>query len=70
MKIHCNDIEVLNFLVSKDRCDDSNWRNYWSRDVEKIGFSIDDTASDYYRPFIPGILLLHTCMCDFTIIYL
>ena len=52
LQIHCNDVEVLNFLLSDDTCDDSDWRKYWSRDVDKIGFTIDDTASHYYRLMI------------------
>ena len=58
LQIHCNDVEVLNFLLSDETCDDSDWRKYWSRDVDKIGFNIDDTASDYYRlMIIPGYQL-------------
>ncbi|KAL5264054.1 hypothetical protein ACHWQZ_G005225 [Mnemiopsis leidyi] len=49
LQIHCNDVEVLNFLLSDDTCSNSDWRKYWSRDVEKIAFSRSDTASDYYR---------------------
>ena len=55
LQIHCNDVEVLNFLLSDDTCPNRHWRKYWSRDVDKIGFTIDDTASDYYRLMtIPG----------------
>ena len=56
LQIHCNDVEVVNFLLSERLCDDQylDWTRYWSKDVEKIGFDIYDTASDYYRPFIPG----------------
>ena len=57
LQIHCNDVEVVNFLLSGQMCNDDrylDWRSYWSKDVEKIGFDIYDTASDYYRPFIPG----------------
>ena len=56
LRIHCNDVAVVNFLLSDDTCDiiNSNWRDYWSRDVEKIAFS-PSTASDYYRlMIIPG----------------
>ena len=53
VKIHCNGVEVLNILMSDDTCsnsDWSDWRDYWSRDVEKIYFNPSyDTASDYYR---------------------
>ena len=58
LQIHCNDVEVLNFLLSGETCTSySDWRDYWSRDVEKIAFTVGDTASDYYRLF-PGKLLL------------
>ena len=45
--IHCNDAEVLNVLMSDTTCN-SGWNKYWSRDVEKIEFTTDDTASDFY----------------------
>ena len=50
--IHCNNNEVLNVVMSDiGTCGISNWRQYWSKDVEKIMFfSSYDTASDYYRP--------------------
>ena len=41
--IHCNNVEVVNILIS-------DWSYYWSRTVGKIWiFPYDDTASDYYR---------------------
>ena len=53
LKIDCNGVEVVNILMSDDTCRDSDWReywrDYWSRDVEKMYFSVSDTASDYYR---------------------
>ena len=48
--IHCNNVEVLNFLMSDSTCIHSSWSTYWSRTVEKIWFHPDyDIASDYYR---------------------
>ena len=47
--IHCNEVEVLNTLLSST-CGNREWSTYWSRDVATIEFSIYDTASDYYRP--------------------
>ena len=42
--IHCNNVEVLNFLMS-DTCN-----SYWSRTVGKFRFHPNyDTASDYYK---------------------
>ena len=49
--IHCNDIEVVNVLVSDYTC------NSWNRDVDTIEFESSDTASDFYstkRPISPG----------------
>ena len=57
LKIHCNGVEVLNILISDNTCSYSDWRKYWSRDVEKIDFyPSSDTASDYYRAGMTGIL--------------
>ena len=48
--INCNEVEVLNVLLSESTCSVSWWNTGWSRDVEKISFSsYSDTASDYYR---------------------
>ena len=44
--IHCNEVEVLNTLVSEATCD--TWSTGWNKDVTKIEFSSSDTASDYY----------------------
>ena len=55
LQIHCNDVEVLDILISDTTCSDGFWGRYWPRDVEKIYFPSDDTASDYYRPYLgPG----------------
>ena len=68
LQIHCNDVEVLNFPMDV-ACTHNDWRDFWSRDVEKIVFY--DTASDYFRPFISGSArIINTCICDFTIFYL
>ena len=56
LKIHCNGVEVLNVLISDNTCDNSDWRKYWSRDVEYIDFSGSDTTSEYYRAGQTGIL--------------
>ncbi|KAL5252523.1 hypothetical protein ACHWQZ_G015337 [Mnemiopsis leidyi] len=49
--VNCNDIEVLNVVLSSSTCTDNTWRTYWSRDVDKIYFHpTADKASDYYRP--------------------
>ena len=42
--IHCNNVEVLNFVMSY------TCNSYWSRTVGKVSFNpYYDTASDYYR---------------------
>ena len=47
--IHCNDVEVLDMLLSDATCSNGGLNTYWSRDVTKIQFSFVDTASDFYR---------------------
>ena len=50
--IHCNDIEVLNFVVSGTTCDDPAWstsQKRWEKKVVKIRFPGTDTASEFYR---------------------
>ena len=49
--IHCNDVEVLNVVLSDTICsDDATWTSYWTRDVGTIEFATLNTAADYYRP--------------------
>ena len=47
--IHCNEVEVLNFLMSDSTCSYNSWDTYWSNDVGKIFFEKWDEAADYYR---------------------
>jgi hypothetical protein len=48
--IHCNEEEVLKFLMSNSTCSDKHWSNKWTRKITKIRFNPDrDTASDFYR---------------------
>ena len=47
--IHCNEVEVLNTLISEATCSDSRWSTYWNNDVTKIKFESSDTASDGYK---------------------
>ena len=47
--IHCNDVEVLNMVLSDSTCLTYNfWNTYWSRKMKKIYFEGDDTASKFY----------------------
>ncbi|XP_063682557.1 uncharacterized protein LOC134817350 [Bolinopsis microptera] len=52
--IHCNEEEVLNILISDSTCSNSAWNQTWSRNIKKIMFSSQDTASNYYRVIKPG----------------
>ena len=47
--IHCNDVEVVNTLLSQATCSYSEWSTIWNRDVANILFHSYDRASDYYR---------------------
>lgn len=55
LQIHCNDVEVLNALLSDSFCTSPRYKGdgkaYWSRKVEKIEFNNGDTASDQYRSY-------------------
>ena len=48
--VHCNEVEVLNILMSDSTCGSSFWSSSWSGEVAKIEFDSSDTASDYYQP--------------------
>ena len=47
--VHCNEVEVLNILMSDSTCSRSEWNTYWSKNIAKIRFSKQDNASDNYR---------------------
>ena len=47
--VHCNNVEVINVVISDTTCSDSVWSTIWSKDVEWTYFHSYDTASDYYR---------------------
>ena len=50
--IHCNDVDVLNMVISDSTCRTYDfWNTYWSRNMKKIYFNGDDTASDFYSKF-------------------
>ena len=48
--VHCNEVKVINILMSDSTCSDGRWSTYWSGEVAKILFFSRDTASDYYQP--------------------
>ena len=47
--IHCNEVEVLNFVPSDSTCNNNQWNTHWKQDVGKMSFFQVDTASDYYK---------------------
>ena len=53
--IECNEVTVVDILISDETCDDpdSNWI-VWSRDAKEIEFDVYEEASDEYRPAPPG----------------
>ena len=60
--VHCNEVEVLNILMSDETCTYSNSGiagRQWSKKVEQISFQSWDTASDYFRS-APGKYYLRT----------
>ena len=54
LRINCNDVEVLDVVLSDRVCSDNRWSTNWNGDVERIEFRSRDTASDHYRPYIIG----------------
>ena len=48
--VFCNDVEMLNIMLSEDTCSVDDWTKEWKRDASKTIISSDsDTASDYIR---------------------
>ena len=47
--IQYNNVEVVNVVLSDEKCDNGDWREYWSKDIAEIRFSIADTASDFFQ---------------------
>ena len=47
--VHCNNVQVLNVVINGATCDKSDWRDFWSKDVDSIKFSQSDTASKYFK---------------------
>ena len=45
--IHCNEVQVVNVLLSSV-CTESSWRRWWEKKPTQIRFSYFDTASDSY----------------------
>ncbi|KAL5247615.1 hypothetical protein ACHWQZ_G019482 [Mnemiopsis leidyi] len=47
--VHCNDVEVVNVIISDTECNDNVWRSSWSADIKKLKFNGGDTASKHYK---------------------
>ena len=56
LQIHCNNVEVLNILLSDTRCSKKGWSTYWKRDVGVVDFDTGalDTASVCYKLSFSG----------------
>ena len=48
--IQCNNIELVNIVLSDTTCDTSGWRTNWNGNVKKIMFMAKDKGSKYYKP--------------------
>ena len=48
--IHCNEVEVLNVLISEIFCDDTKWER-WKRNAGRIRFIDDERATEFYWHF-------------------
>ena len=47
--IHCNGVEVVDMVMSNSTCEFQDfWYKFWSRNMERIFFRVDDSASDFY----------------------
>ena len=59
--VHCNEVEVLNFVMSNESCVRDWWSRTWGRDVAKMKFHYStlytDNASHYFRLLHPGNLI-------------
>ena len=54
LQIHCNNVEVLNILLSDTTCGNSDWSTYWNKDMGVVNFQVVDTASDCYKLSFSG----------------
>ena len=64
--IHCNNVKVLDMLLSDSTCGNTSWDTDSVNEVKKIWFSSIDTASDFYSFYIvfdPGDKLIRDFIC-------
>ena len=62
VQIFCDNVEVLNILISGETCDDGEWRRWAKELMDNQGgwgkgmmfFASRDTASDFYRSCPPS----------------
>lgn len=55
--VHCNEVRVLDFVLSDSTCSEGYWSKTWGRNVAKIRFTETDTASEFYRSQ-PGMQMI------------
>ena len=53
IQIHCNGVEVVNFVMTDETCSQAGWRSRWGKEVEKVLF-VANNAFKYYRPYRSG----------------
>ena len=49
LQIFCNEVEMVNILMSV--CENSDWNTYWTRQVARINF-FSSSRTQFYRPYI------------------
>ena len=58
IEVHCNEVRVLSVELTDSECSDEDWKVEWDKKVVKISFASNDTASDFYRPYIGSISII------------
>ena len=48
--VECNGVQVVNFLVSDNTCEDSVWAKFWNKDVAQINLDAPNGALQGFRP--------------------
>ena len=48
LRAYCNDKLAINATISNDTCN-LVYSEHWAIDIEQVGFTREDTASDFYR---------------------
>ena len=46
--LHCNEVEVLKYVIRSGTCSVKSWDTYWNRKAKKIHFTTSDTATNFH----------------------